>query len=90
MRLNHKQEELIAQLAEDIEKKFPEVKFVEAVPSPEGENALFLRFTEPENDDRFMDILEYASERTTDILLDYGYQMVVVPVVKNGAYAARL
>lgn len=63
MRLNHKQEELIAQLAEDIEKKFPRVKFIEAVPSPESENALLLRFTEPEDDDRFMDILEYASER---------------------------
>lgn len=88
--MNHKQEELIAQLAEDIEKKFPEVKFVEVVPSPEGENALLLRFTEPENDDRFMDILEYASERTTDILLDYGYHMVVAPVVKNGAHAARV
>lgn len=88
--MNHKQEELIAQLAEDIEKKFPEVKFVEAVPSPEGENAFLLRFTEPEDDDRFVDILEYASERTTDILLDYGYHMVVAPVVKNGAHAARL
>lgn len=85
--MNHKPEELIAQLAEDIEKKFPEVKFVEAVPSPEGDNALLLRFTEPENDDRFMDILEYASERTTDILLDYGYHMVVVPVVRSGAHA---
>ncbi|MBC6951649.1 hypothetical protein DWB58_27300 [candidate division KSB1 bacterium] len=90
MRLNHKQEELIAQLAEDIEKRFPEVKFVEAVPSPEGENALLLRFTEPEDDDRFMDILEYAGERTTDLLLDYGYHLVVAPVVKNGAHAARL
>lgn len=88
--MDHKQEELIAQLAEDIEKKFPEVKFVEAVPSPEGDNALLLRFTEPENDDRFMDILEYVSERTTDILLDYGYHMVVAPVVKNGAHAARV
>lgn len=88
--MDHKQEELIAQLVEDIEKKFPEVKFVEVVPSPEGENALHLRLTEPENDDRFRDILEYASERTTDILLDYGYQMVVAPVVKNGAHAARV
>lgn len=87
--MNHKQEELIAQLAEDIEKKFPEVKFVEAVPSPEDDNTLLLRFTEPENDDRFMDILEYASERTTDILLDYGYHMVAVPVVRNGAHAAH-
>lgn len=89
MRLNHKQEELIAQLAEDIEKKFPEVKFVEAVPSPESENTLLLHFTQPENDDRFMDVIEYASERTMDILLDYGYHMVVMPVLENGAHAAH-
>jgi hypothetical protein len=31
-----------------------------------------------------MEIAEYASERTMDILLDYGYHFVVLPVVENG------
>ncbi|MDZ7289856.1 MAG: hypothetical protein ONB44_04905 [candidate division KSB1 bacterium] len=89
MRLNHKQEELIAQLAKEIEEKFPDIKFVEVLPSPEGENTLLLHFTQPDNDDRFMEIAEYSSERTTDILLDYGYHFVVLPVVENGKVTAK-
>jgi hypothetical protein len=84
MILNHKQEELIAQLVREIEEKFPDIKFVETVQSPESVNTLWLRFTQPDDDGRFMEIGEYASERTMDILLDYGYHLVVLPVVENG------
>ncbi len=84
MTLNHKQEELIKQLAREIETKFSEIKFVEAVPSPEGENTLWLHFTKPDNDDRFIEMSEYAGQREMDILLDYGYHFVVLPVVENG------
>jgi hypothetical protein len=84
MRLNHKQEELIEQLVKEIEEKFSDIKFVETVPSPESVNTLWLRFTEPDNDDRFMEITDYAGERAMDILLDYGYHLVVLPVVENG------
>jgi len=84
MRLNHKQEELIEQLAKEIEEKFPDISFVRVVQSPEGENTLLLEFTKPDDDDRFIEIGEYASERTMDILLDYGYHLVVLPVVENG------
>lgn len=88
MRLNHKQAELIAQLAKEIEGKFPEVKFVEVGPSPESENTLWLDFTKPDDEERLAALIEYASERTTDILLDYGYHFVVLPVVENGKVAA--
>lgn len=88
MILNHKQEELIAQLAREVEEKFPDIKFVETVPSPESVNTLWLRFTEPDNDERFMEITDYAGERAMDILLDYGYHFVVLPVVKNGKATA--
>jgi hypothetical protein len=88
MRLNHKQTELIDQLVKEIEEKFPEVKFVEVMPSPEGENTLLLEFTQPDDEDRLIELGEYASERTTDILLDYGYHFVVLPVVENGKVMA--
>jgi uncharacterized protein (UPF0332 family) len=88
MRLNHKQEELIAQLAREIEEKFPDIRFVEVVPSPESTNTLWLEFTKPADDDRFIEVGEYASERTTDILLDYGYHFVVLPSVANGKSVA--
>ncbi|MDZ7343439.1 MAG: hypothetical protein ONA90_02870 [candidate division KSB1 bacterium] len=35
-----------------------------------------------------IEIGEYASERTMDILLDYGYHFVVLPVVVEGQTAA--
>lgn len=78
-RLNHKQIELINQLAEEIETRFPEVKFVEASYSPEEVNSLWLHFTRPADEDRLIELGEYASNRKMDILLDYGYHMVVLP-----------
>lgn len=85
MRLNHKQEELIAQLVKEIEEKFPDIKFVEVAPSPESKNTFWLEFTKPDDDDRFIEISEYASERMMDILLDYGYHFVVLPTVNGKA-----
>lgn len=89
MTLNHKQQELIDLFVKEIETKFPDIEFVEVNPSPEGENTIWLEFTKPGDDDRILDIIEYASERTMDILLNYGYHMLVLPVVENGADAAR-
>ncbi len=88
MKLNPKQEELLKLLVHEIETKFADIKFVNALQSPEGENSWWLRFTKPETDERFIEIGEYTSERTTDILLDYGYHFVVLPVVGNGELAA--
>lgn len=85
MILNHKQEELIEQLVKEIETRFPEVKFVEVYPSPESANSLWLDFTKPDDENRLIELIEYASDRTTDILLDYGYHFVVLPVVANGS-----
>ncbi len=79
MRLNHKQEELIEQLVREIETKFPEVKFVRVSPSPEGENTIWIEFTRPRDEDRMMEVGEYGANRTMDILLDYGYHMVILP-----------
>lgn len=82
--MNCKQEELIIQLAKEIEEKFPDVRFVEVAPSPESENTLWLEFTQPDDEDRLMALSEYASERAMDILLDYGYHFVVLPTAVNG------
>ena len=81
---SHKQEELIEEFVREIETKFPDVRFVEVNQSPESDNTLWLEFTKPESDDRLVEIIEYASNRTMDILLDYGYHMLVMPFVENG------
>jgi hypothetical protein len=88
--LNHKQIELINQLAEEIQARFPEVKFVQASLSPEGANSLWLHFTKPHDEDRLIEVGEYGSERTMDILLDYGYHMVILPTEEdNGEPVVR-
>lgn len=89
MRLNHRQNELIDDLVKEIEQKFPEVKYVKATPAPDVENGVLLHFTKPENDDRFFELTEYASDRTTDILLDYGYFFVVFPYATNGEHVPQ-
>jgi len=88
MKLNHKQKDLLDQLVKEIETKFPETKFIEAYPGLEGENSIWLDFTKPGDEDRLIEIGEYASERTADILLDYGYHFVVLPVTANGVLTA--
>ena len=88
MRLNHKQNEIIEQLVKEIEAKFPETKFVDAAPSPESESTIWLEFTHPDNEEKFMEIIEYAGGRTMDILLDYGYHFLVLPSEPNGKIVA--
>jgi hypothetical protein len=86
MNLNQKQLELVEHFSAQIEARFPEVKFQEALPSPEGANTVLLHFSRPDSDDRFMEVAEFAGERMTEILLDYGYHFVVLPVVPNGEH----
>ncbi|NUO84123.1 hypothetical protein HUU05_28955 [candidate division KSB1 bacterium] len=90
MTLNHKQKELIEQLVKEIETKFPETKFIDAAASPESGNTIWLEFTHPHNEEKFMEIIEYAGGRTMDILLDYGYHFLVLPSEVNGKPAAQL
>lgn len=89
MTLNHKQEELIQGLVRDIEAQFPETRFVQVTTSPESERTLWIEFTKPEEDGRMLDIIEYAGPRVMDILLDYGYHMLVMPAEENGQAAGK-
>ena len=77
--LNFKQEELIRQLVKDAKKQFPEISFLNVTPSPENPAELWIRVTAPDDEDREIELVEFASNKTMDILLDYGYHMLVMP-----------
>lgn len=77
--VNFKQEELIKKLVRDIQKKFPEVKFVDITPSPENPNDLWIMVTAPENEDREIEMMEFSADKSMDILLDYGYHISIMP-----------
>ncbi|MCP4353485.1 MAG: hypothetical protein GY795_49175 [Desulfobacterales bacterium] len=80
MRINFKQEELIEGLLEDLKKNFPDVQFVEVTESPENPNDLWVNVTRPKDEDREIELSEFFSEKCVDILMDYGYHILVMPI----------
>ncbi|MCP4348125.1 MAG: hypothetical protein GY795_21695 [Desulfobacterales bacterium] len=80
MRINFKQQELIDGLLEELGRYFPDVRFVDISESPENPNDLWINVTEPEDEDREIELTKFFSEKTADILTDYGYHMLVMPI----------
>ncbi len=79
--INFKQEELIEELVNHVRKKFPEVSFIGVTESPEDPESLWIRVTAPEDENRESELMEYSADKSMDILLDYGYHMLVMPTV---------
>ncbi|MCP4106840.1 MAG: hypothetical protein GY749_15095 [Desulfobacteraceae bacterium] len=77
--INFKQEELIENLVGYVIEKFPEVKFISVTESPEDPESLWIRVTAPQDEDRESELIEYSADKSMDILLDYGYHMLVMP-----------
>jgi hypothetical protein len=80
MRINSKQQELIQGLVEDLNRHFPDVEFVDITESPENPNDLWINVTEPEDEDMEIELTKFFSEKSADILMDYGYHMLVMPI----------
>lgn len=77
--INFKQEELIETLMRQIQERYPEVKLLRVLESPESSSSLWIEVTAPEDEDRCIEMREFASEKVTDIHLDYGWHMLVMP-----------
>jgi len=77
--INFKQEELIEEVVNYVREKFPEVRFIGVSESPEDPGDLWIRVTSPEDEDRRSELISYACDKTMDILMDYGYHMLVMP-----------
>ncbi|MCP4350935.1 MAG: hypothetical protein GY795_36175 [Desulfobacterales bacterium] len=80
MRINFKQQELVDRLVEDLKEKFPEVRFVDITESPEDPNDLWINVTKMKDEDRLLELIDFCGEKSTDILMDYGYHMLVMPI----------
>ncbi|OQX26320.1 MAG: hypothetical protein BWK80_11035 [Desulfobacteraceae bacterium IS3] len=78
MRMNFKQEELAQELFSALKYKFPEVRLINVTESPADLRAVWVNITAPENEDREIDLIEFAGDKTTDILLDYGYYISIM------------
>jgi len=81
VQINFKQQELIDSLLKALKKNFPDVKFIDITESPENPNDLWIRVPDPEDDEKQLRLIKYFSRKTTDILMDYGYHILVMPIV---------
>jgi uncharacterized protein (UPF0332 family) len=77
--MNFKQEELIDELIAQIQERYPEVELIRVTESPENSSSLWIEVTAPEDEDREIDLIEFSGDLVTDVLMDYGYHMLVMP-----------
>jgi len=71
--INFKQKELIQNFFKEMQEKFPETEFVSVTESPENPADLWINITALEDENREEELIAFASDKTSDILLDYGY-----------------
>jgi hypothetical protein len=76
--INFKQEELAREFFSSLKHHFPEVSLINVTESPADPRAVWVNVTAPEDEDREIDLIEFAGEKTTDILLDYGYYISIM------------
>ena len=79
MRINFEQEELIKKIMKAVRRKFPEVELIKITESPEDSETLWINVTAPEDEDREMALMKFASDKAMDILMDYGYHFLLMP-----------
>ncbi len=76
--INFKQEKLAQELFSSLRHKFPEVSLINITESPADPRALWVNITTLDDEDREIDLIEFAGDKTTDILLDYGYYISIM------------
>jgi len=85
--MNLKQEEIIEDILAQIKHRYPEVELISVQKSPESSTTLWVQVTAPEDEDRCIEMREFASEMLADIQLDYGYHMLIMPIPKKATEA---
>jgi len=77
--INFKQKELAKELFSNVKDEFPEVELINFSESPEDPNDLWVNITAPKDEDREIALIEFAGNRTVDILTGYGYYISIMP-----------
>ncbi len=78
--INFKQKELIQNFFKEMQQKFPETEFVSVTESPENPSDLWINITALEDENREEELIAFASDKTSDILLDYGYYITIMTI----------
>jgi len=86
--INFKQRELSQMLFDKLKQKFPELELLGIMEGPENPNHIWVRIIMPEDEDRAIEAQHLASEISSDILMDYGYLIIIsaaTPLEKQAA-----
>ena len=81
--INFKQKELIQSLFNSVREKFPEAEFLNVTESPENTSDIWINITALEDENREEELISFASDKTSDILLDYGYYITIMTITRR-------
>jgi hypothetical protein len=81
--MNFKEKELSLQLFDTLKQHFPDIQLVAIVASPLEESSWRVRIRMPTDEDQEVELREMASTLSTDILLNYGYHILISAVAKS-------
>ncbi len=76
---NLKQQQLAEDFFQSVKAKFPEVELINITSSPEDPRDLWINVTVPTDEEREFELMDLASEKSADILSEYGYSILVIP-----------
>ena len=77
--ITQEQEKLAHELFQSLKAKFPEIELVGLIESPADPDSTWVNIVMPDDEDLEIDLLEFAAEQTTDILLDQDEHFSVMP-----------
>jgi len=86
--INFKQMELSQQLFDKLKTQYPEIELVSIGESPIYQDSIWVNIIMPEDEERDISMSELAAEISTDMLTDYGYDIMISPATR--VEAARL
>jgi hypothetical protein len=77
--INFKQKELSQQLFDKLKTQYPEIELVSIEESPIYQDSIWVNIIMPEDEERDISMSELAAEISTDMLTDYGYDIMISP-----------
>ena len=79
MKINYKQQQLINELFEKVKQRFPEIELINLQVSPDDSEHIWINVLADMDEEREIELTDYASELAVDILIDYGYAISIMP-----------
>jgi hypothetical protein len=86
--MDFKEKELSHKLFDTLKQQFHDLELVEIVESPVYRDSIWVRLIMPADEDREIEIRKMASELSTDILLEYGYDIGITSANRTEKIAA--